>query len=193
MKKILTKTQREKGVKRNRLIIGMVLIGLMVLSTVGYALTGRGESSARTQNIKIRGVDFVKNDAYWQFSLNGQDYVTEYNPSEIKDIKTVEGLSLQNFQNKPLYFVGDNEAISELARNLNNQALRVQKACLSEDDCKENSPIKNCSENNIIIVKEPDKNESQNIYKTDNCIFIIANSTEQAKYSDAFLFSVLNI
>ncbi len=195
MKSIITKKEQEKKTQRNQIMIGIILIGLMLLSTAGYALSGGGDGSggtSTTQKIDYNGISFVKNSEIWQFEKNGNVFTTRFNPQETQEIKVLSYLKLEDYNSKPLYFVGSNdEAIYELNRGLNDKVLRVQKACLSEKDCKDNFPVKDCNEN-IIIIQEP-QNESENIYRTNNCVFIVANSTEQVKYSDALLFKILGI
>ena len=194
VKRILTKKEQEKKTQRNQILIGIILIGLMVLSTAGYALTSGEKSGSRgnIEKIEYKGIIFIKNSDYWQFEKDGTAFTTRFNAQETEGLKILSYLKLNNYADKALYFVGDNnEAISELAGNLNDKALRIQKACLSEKDCKENFPVKSCDEN-IIIIKEP-QNESDSIYRTNNCVFVVANNTEQVKYSDALLFKILGI
>ena len=68
----------------------------------------------------------------------------------------------------------------------------MSKACLSEN-CSGNFPIKNCVDDKIISYREPVKGELERIYKEDNCIFIVTNSTNELKYTDAYLFDIIGI
>ena len=193
MKKIVLKSETEKKKNRNQFLIGVILVGLMLLSTAGYALTSKSDTSSSSgQVVSYNGIKFIKNSAYWDFNFNGQNYETLYNPGETREVSISANLGSVNLQNKPIYFVGDDESIGELAKNLNSQVLRIQKACLSENNCSGNYPIKDCSDN-VIIIKTPAENETSGISRTNNCIFIVSNSTEQTKYSDAFLFKVLGV
>lgn len=197
MKKILTKTEQEKRKNRNQLIIGIILVGLMVLSTAGYALTSRSEqnSGGNSQSINYNGIQFIQESSdYWQFTLNGVTYQTTYNPDETKDINISTRVSLASLKDNTLYFVGDNRdsAISEIGSNLNSQVLRIQKACLTQSDCPGDYPIKDCS-NDLIIFENSSVIEPNGISQRNNCIFVLSNDTEQVRYSDALLFKILNI
>ena len=196
IQKILTKKDKDKKTKRNQLIIGIILVGLMVFSTAGYALINQGESSSgssSSQSFNYNGISFIKNNDYWQFSYGGYNYITTYSPQETADINVSNYFSLSDLTNQPLYFVGQNDAaVGELASNLNNQVLRAQRACLSGQVCNNNYPIKDCT-SNIIVIQDSALNASSSIYKTNNCIFIVTNSTEQVRYADALLYKTLGI
>jgi hypothetical protein len=194
VQKIMTRSEQEKKNKRNQLIIGIVLIGLMLLSTAGYALTSNEKTdNSETQKIIFNEVEFIKNYNYWIFNFNGKELAVIYNPKEVQDIKVLGGLTLDDYKSKPLYFSGENqEAIAEIARNINQDVLRVQKACTADENCTGDYPVKECTEN-LIIIKEPDADESESIYRINNCAYIIANSTNQIKYADAFLFKLLKL
>lgn len=190
MRKILTKEEKEKKTRRNQLIIGILLIGLMVFSTLGYALRGDDEE---TKRIEYKDIKFIKDDSdYWSFNIEGYDFVTRYNPQEVEDIYFSNTLTLQNYANKPLYFVGNyQEPFFELSRNLNYFVLRFNDACL-DGNCSEvkGFPVKNCFDDNIIIIQESDEEE---ILIDKNCVFIKANEGNQTKYADAYLFRLLGV
>lgn len=193
MKQIITKEEKEKKTKKNQLIVGLILILLMVLSTLGYALTGRGDEN-NVKKVKYKDIDFLKNNDYWSFNYNGYDFATRYYPEEVKDISITNKLVFSSYTSKPLYFVTDsNQPDLEIARNLNQAVLRIQNACLSSENCTTDSPIKSCSEDNIIVIKEPNEDENEKIYQSDKCIFIIAKDVNQTRFSDAFLFNIFRI
>jgi len=200
MRRIITKTQQNKKTKRNQLIIGLLLIGLMLFSVIGYALSGRG-AEENLEKIEYNGIEFLQdNSGYWSFKIDGIDFLTKYNPKETEKISFSSDLNINDYSNKPLYFVGIfQEPNFEINRNLNSLVLRVQEACLSKKDCKNDLPIKNCSVDNIIVIKEleidleEESEEKENIYQQENCIFITASLGNQTKYADKFLFNVLGI
>ena len=191
MRKITTKKDQVRKTRKNQLIIGIVLIGLMVFSTVGYALVGNETDSSNS--IDYKGVEFVEDSGYWFFSVQGIDFSTIYNPLELEDIVPVVYSTFNSYSNKPLYFVGEGDAVYEIARNLNPFVLRIQSSCLSNEDCLGDFPIKDCSLDNVIIIREPLENENEFVYQEENCVFIVSNSENQAEYADAFLFKILGI
>lgn len=191
MRRIITRTQQDKTTKRNHLIMGLLLIGLMLFSVIGYALSGRG-AEEDFEKIEYNGIEFIQdNSGYWNFKIQGQNFMTKYNPEETEEISFSSDLDVADYLNKPLYFVGIfQEPSFEINRNLNSLALRVQEACLSKKDCENDLPIKDCSVDNIIVINEGD---DENIYQDENCIFITASLGNQTKYADKFLFNILGV
>lgn len=195
IKSIMTREEQAKKTKRNQLIIGILLILLMTLSTVGYALSTR-DNNEETNKIKYKDIDFVKNSEYWYFTLNGQEFATRYNPKEVENVSIgFLYLKLNDYSNEPLYFASNfQDANYELKRNLYPFVLRIQDACMNNLNCSvPNLPLKNCSSDNVIITKEPVKGDKERINQEDRCVFINANLENQTIYADAFLFKILGI
>ena len=189
MKKLMTQSRREKKDARGQLMIGLLLIGLMLFSTVGFAFSNNIDSGV--EKVESNGADFVRDSSgYWKFNLQGKDFYSLHNPEETKDIGFLNYLSLENYFNKPLYLVGNSESFSEITRNLGWVALRFPRACYLED-CEGDFPIKDCSEN-LLIIREPIA-ENEGIRLEDNCVFITAKKENQSRYVDAFLFKILGI
>ena len=194
MKRILTQEQKDKKNKKNQVILGIILIFLMVFSTVGYSLINSQYNAQDTSVIEYNGIKFVQDTGYWSFQVNGNGFLTLYNPSETENVNITNSLSLDNYMGKPLYFDSNSvEAVSEIARNLNGLVLRAQNACINSEECISNYPIKSCSTDNVIVIREPKEGESERIYQQQNCIFIIANEDEQIKYDDRLLFDMIGV
>lgn len=193
MRRILTWEQRDKNIRRNQLIIGIILIGVMIFGTLSYAFSGR--ENGNSEEIEYNGVEFIKTNEYWNFNLQGYDFITKYNPKEVENITFLSYSSINNYAGKPLYLVSDfNDPNYEISRNLNPFVLRIQNACISEEDCIGNLPIKNCSADNVIIIKEANNDsKKESIYQQGNCIFITSSIENQTRYADAFLFKTLGI
>jgi hypothetical protein len=202
IKRIETKEGQLKKTKKRNLIIGIILVLIMVFGTAGYAVDvalSNKSSNNNADQIKYKGIDFIKdNNGYWEFSYNSMTFATQYNPLELNDTKVSPlGLSLANYKGQVLSFSWNEsqESVLELDRNFegNKIPLRVvPQACISEN-CSGNYPIKNCSVDNVIVFQIPMKNEKEMVYSDENCVFIIANETNQVKYSDAFLYKLLGI
>jgi len=197
MRKLITREEREKIRKRNSWIIGVVLIFLMVFSTFAFSFLGfSGNDSGQDQTVEYNNIKFVRNGEYWSFNLQGFDFFTRYNPEEVSDIYFLNYLTIQSYAQKPLYFVGNFEANAILENNLGPFAQRtVSPACISEEDCDGDYPVKNCSLDNVIIVEEVDYKSDyvEEIVQEENCVFIRASLTNQSRYADAFLFDMLSI
>lgn len=189
MRKIISKKELDKKIRKKQFIAGAILILIMVLSTLGFAFTNKNED---TERIEYKGIEFFKDGGYWYFNINGQSFVTINNPKETEDINFFNYALIQNYANKPLYFSGEQgEHFFEIERNLNRYVLRIGNACLNNEKCIGDFPLKNCSDN-VIVYKEA-VNESEKIYQEENCVFIISGYQNQTKYADKFLFSILGI
>lgn len=195
MEKIMTREEKDKKTRRNQLFIGGFLILIMIFSSVGYALNDKGDETT-IDKTTYDGIDFIRDTSgYWNSVIQGQQFITRYNPKEINNINFLSTLRLVSYSNKPLYFVGNiGEGSSEISRNLDERiVLRIQQACLNEKDCIGNFPIKSCSIDNLIVFNEISNNETESMYQKENCVFISSVYENQTKYADKFLFNLLGI
>jgi len=191
MRKIILVEEKKKKESRNKLIIGLVLVAIMVLSTAGYSFFS--VSKEETKKIEYNGAEFILNDAgMWQFKIQNFDFSTQYNPEETENISVIALATINSYIGKPLFFSGEETAAKqEVARNLLNFASRMQDVCIEEDkDCDKTLPIKNCSQDNIIIFQEE---KFIDIGEEENCIFISAPYDEQIRTADSFLFKILGV
>jgi hypothetical protein len=193
MKKIETAGEKEKREARNRLIIGIILVGIMVLSTAGYAFFSNERTNGSTNNgesLDYNGLIFEKgNDGYWHTAIQGYNFSFSFNPKETENISGYIFLKLNSYANKPLYFSSGSNAlgIGEITRNIGNFVERVQYVCVS--NCSEDLPVKNCSDN---IISIEDSNETS-IKQEENCSYILARYDDVLKASDKFIFKILGI
>ncbi len=191
MKKILTQEEKEKKEIRSKVIIGLILVVIMVLSTAGYSFfSGSGEG---IKKVDYNGVEFVLNEnSFWSFKIENVEFLTQYNPKETENISAPVFKTANDFYDKPLFFLGEGTAKQEIAQNLGNFALRMQDACIKdyEDMCQNDAPFKNCSRDNIVIIKEANYTE---IYQGEKCIFVFSPYGEQVKAADALIFKILGV
>lgn len=182
--------EREKKDRINKIIIGVVLIGVMLFSVVGYAFRNTDEDE---EKIEYNDVGFVSRDGRWVFELEKEVFNTRFNPEETENI-SVPDVFLENYAGKNLYFsvesIWENEIKQEVWVNMHYFVEGLQDACLDENCTDDELPIKDCYEDNIIIVEEGESNE---IKKKGNCIFIKAPEEEQIRIIDAVLFRLLDI
>lgn len=191
MKKIISQEKKEKKTKINQTIIGLLLILLMIFSTIGFAFSFNQEENNQ-EKIEYNNIEFIRDSSgYWTFEADGNKFYTIYNPVEISDIKISTNKKIGDYNNKPLYFVG--EGFSELYKFLSNYAVRIGNACLDKN-CKDDYPIKSCDNDNIIIIEEVlDVNGKEEIVEYKNCVYIKTKNINEAKYADAYIFNLLEI
>lgn len=184
MQRIITPEEKERKDKRNKIIIGILLVVIMALSTAGYAFfnTEKADTSGK---VSYNGHDFYITGNFWTTEISGHKFYFTYLPNETASIKTTK--TLNNYQGKPLYLTENNLAGEEIARNLGQFAERVNLACVSGENCTGDLPEKNCS-SNLIVIKE---RNFANVAENDNCVYIFSN--DSVRQTDAFLYKILGI
>lgn len=190
IRKIISKEESERKRKRNQLVVGFILVGVMILGTLGYAFESNNiNTSTSTNKISYNGFEFVNQNDYWTTKIGESEFIFKYNPEQINQTKGNFN-NLDKYSQKPLYIYSENEMASfEIIKNIRPFVQRVQKACFEEKNCGDNLPLKTC-DNNFIIIKE---NENQSIRQEKNCVFIEGKKEELTQLSDEFLFKILGI
>lgn len=191
MRRIVTKEEKDKKETRNKLIMGIVMVAILVLSTAGYAIFSREDnSSGSVEKKNYNGIEFEKmGNGLWVFKLNGASFYTNFEPKETENI-SVPFVTYQQYSGKNLYIVSeDNRAKAEIYQNLGRVVSRIQDACFMGENCTSDLPEKNCS-SNMILIKE---NKNIEIKEEENCIFINAPSSEILRATDAYIFKVLGV
>ena len=196
MKKIITREIKQKKETRIKVLIGLILVSLMVLSTAGYAFFSGSKSETAEEKVEYDSIEFILGESrLWNFEIQNFQFSTQYNPTKTENISVPGLININNYAGKPLFFAGeDTTARQEIARNLQKFVSRMQMACVVDYEelstCEEDLPVKNCSQDNIIFIKDSEFIEVQ---QEDNCIFINAPYAEQTRAADAFLFKILGI
>ncbi len=189
MRKITSKYKEDKKKRRNGMIVGLILMGVMLLSILGYSFRGKEEDD--TKKLDYNGFEFVEQNGYWLTNVGNSQFVFRYNPEQVEKIDS-EIKDLNNYYDKTLYIFSENsEAELEIYRNLfyqNKIVQRIQSACL-EKECGGNLPVKTCEDNFIIIKKDDDSG----IIQEYNCTFIQGKQENLTKITDEFLFKILGI
>jgi len=193
MKKIISRYEREKRNKRNQLVVGVVLVGVMLFSTIGYAFqsgVGGNGSAGEGNQITYNGVDFSYVDGFWRAGA----FAFKYNPEEVQASSlNLIGLNpVESYRDRPVYIYSqDSESENEINVNLRQVAQKVESVCIEGEVCGENFPTKNCDEGeNMIVIK---KGEESSIRQEGNCVFIEGKSYELSQLTDRFLFSILGV
>ena len=187
MRKISSKYQKEKKIRRNQWILSLFLIFIMFFSVVGFGFQNTSVNNDNTiEKFNYNGFEFTDQNGFWILNKNNINFIFRYNPNEVPKINS-ELKNLNNYNGKPLYIFSESiEAESEIYTNLFQSVERIQNACLEE--CDENLPIKTC-EDNFIIIKEGD----EKIVQDNNCVFITGKTENLTKLADEFLFKILEI
>jgi hypothetical protein len=188
MRKIQSQSEKDKKIRKNQIVIGVILISIMVFSILGFGFGGnQQESSEKTYN----GFDFFQENGFWIIELQGNRFYFQYLPQELVNVSISGTFNIQDYVDKPLYFVGTNpEAAQVILNNIGGVLLRYQEACLDDEDCKnEDLPIKTC-EDNLIIFKESEENSDTKVEKEGKCVYI---SGDYVKGANALIYDLLGI
>jgi hypothetical protein len=194
MRRIISKEEQERKSKRNQFFVGGILILVMVLSTIGYSLNNGNKNTNNNEKLDYNKIIFTKDSesGLWDLNKDGFNFSFYYNPNEVSAIN-YSLTNLESYKNKPLYIYSeDSDAATEIYRNffLNNPIVeRVQEACIEEENCSSDLPVKNCTDN-FIIIKESDTNS---IKLQGNCIFIEGNNENLTKITDSFLYKIIGV
>jgi len=198
MRKIERTEKKEKRQKINQMILGIGLIVLMIGSSIGFAVVFNGgnsndDSSDNTNSLDYNGVNFVKNqNGFWQFESLGKVFQTYSSPELTENTPLDFQLNIDDYSNKPLYYVFDNSsiALNELQINFGEIVLRQSKACLDQLKCSDENLIVKTCEDNVIIIKP---SEEIKAYKEGNCVFIEGNENQQLLLADKLIYNLLKI
>jgi hypothetical protein len=201
MRKLGSKKQEAKKKQRNQIIIGAILVVVMFGSVFGLVTMNFNNPENNGNQVTYNGYDFTNQGPYWYLTIGGKDYFFQYNPFQIQESfnLTTENLKyLSAYSGAPLYINSQENvnAESEIGRTFSGVSLRTQKACLDNngttlENCDVNLPLKDCS-NNFIIVRTSEDNENK-IYQDKNCVFIEGPSENLIKLTDDYLFKIMGI
>ena len=186
MRKIETKEDAMRKRRKNQIIVGAVLVGLMIVSTLGYSLMNGASNQDKSSQVTEGGYVFTREGNLWKTSIDGQTFRFQYLPSELENVPVEGNYELGAYYNQPVYFVNLSPGVSEILMNLQDYILRYQEACLNGTECNENLPVKNCDSDLIIFING---NETK-VYNKQNCVFI---EGEPIMGADAFLYRLLKI
>ncbi len=210
MRRIQTQADINRKKRKNQILVGGVMIGLLVLSIAGYSF--RSGDRDDTSKVNEMGIDFFRQNGRWVAEIDGVVFRFQNLPSEVSDVSVNVSIGLGQYSGQPLYFVNPNEGVNEVLANIGRYVLRYQESCLRQDSsgvssrgsvvgdnlgnltkedesgfaCEGDLPVKGCDSNLIIFA---DGNESE-VYQDENCIFIVGDSL---RATDAFLYKVLHV
>lgn len=201
MRKIETKSDAEGKRRRNRIIVGIVLVVVMITSTLGFALQSFGgqDSTIQTDNsentnpysINYNGYNFILHQSgLWILDIGGTQFAFMNLPTSVEGIDA-QLKTINDYTNKPLYISSESlEAEQEIYRNLDRFVLRRQYACLEGAECQDDDfPVKTCDEN-FIIIKE---DTLSSIIQENNCVYILGPKEDLQKLTDEFLYKIIGV
>jgi hypothetical protein len=189
MRALESKKEAAKKQRKNQIIIGAILIFVMLGSTFAIVVDSFNGNKTNANKVEYKGYTFLNQNDFWATTIGNYQFLFKYNPTQVEQINGTLNY-ITSYSGKPIYiFSEDYVAEVEIYRNLGNIVARFQGACLDEKNCQENWPIKDCT-NNFIIIKIA--NESK-IYQNQSCVFIEGKQENLTQITDEFLFKITGI
>lgn len=183
MSRIRSLGETAKKEERRKRISGIVIISLLLLSTVGFALSMVNFGANPTIEEEIQG--FSNNGQYWIYTVGSQKYYFTHHVDELNLSSYNLSKNLADFGGKQIYV--DSELTGGLQEIYNSLGLyvgRVNEACYGI--CDKDLPELDCSFGPLIVVRE---SEIESITEEHSCIFINGDM----KTLDTFLYKILGI
>ena len=186
LKNITSQKDSEKKVDKMKTFLTLFILGILALSTAGYALFSSSDS---TQSQKYGKLRFTLTNTGWQGE--GLNFITRYLPQDVESIPFSGRPTLPEFNGKTYFVTVDSRVpAAEWANAVPMQSFQL--ACLpeqaNESGCEE-LPLKDCNDaapqNAIIIFK--DANESSAVY-TPWCLTVYGDETGAIKTIDKAIF-----
>jgi len=182
MRKIKSKEQIKKIEMRNKALVGVVLIALMIFSTAGFAFYGHGTLGVdNTDDIIDETLNY--NGQYLTVNSGGQQFYFSSGEDLIKDIPVNIQKTVGDYTGQTIYVDSENEQnLIEISNNLGRYG-KILPACYGS--CERDVPEFDCSQN-ILVIRD---NSERKVYQENNCIFIEGGLSS----IDAFLYEILSI
>lgn len=184
MRKIKSQEEIERVERRNRFLVGSVMIFLLLFSIGGYALIG-GNNSGNSGD-QVSGNSGVENSGYTVLQKGNQIFYFVNSPEMIDGIPVEITIDDSAFSGNEIYLDignGGSNIASELGNNLKGIVSKLQEACYGS--CERNIPEKECSGEDYIIVFKT--SEERKVYQDNKCVFIEGDISSV----DAFLYKLL--
>lgn len=169
--------------ERTKRISGIVIISLLLLSTIGFALSMVNFGANPTIEEEIQG--FSNNGQYWIYTVGSQKYYFTHHVDELNLSLFNITKNLADFGGKQIYV--DSELTGGLQEIYNSLGLylgKINEACYGT--CDKDLPELDCSIEPLIVIRE---STVESITEEQSCIFINGNM----KTLDSFLYKVLGI
>lgn len=191
MRKLTSKEEQKKKEKRNKVLLGTILVFVMFGSVFGIVVNSFGSSNSGKEEIIYKGQEFERINNYYVFKIGDYSFYFLSDPRDFLEIDSEVNLSksLASLNGRVLYLSSeDSYSSQEIYQNLYSYVERIQLACLEGETCEDESlPLKTCQDN-LIIIKQ---SESNKIYEKENCIFVEGKQEDLIKLTDELLLRLI--
>lgn len=183
MRRIWSSEEEEGRKKRNQIIISIFILGMLVLSSLGYAFISQDSESSSGSGDKNQQ---QLPDGRWQVMIDNQPFIFTHPSSKAESISVSGVPALQYFAASPAVYIASNStAVNYEIGSTLGRYINLQPACFGP--CPEDLPEKNCTNNEILIVWN--SSDENRVFTQDNCILIEGD----LRAVDSFLYKVFSI
>lgn len=182
MSKIRSLGDIAKKEERRKRASGIFIISLLLLSTIGFALSMVNFGS---QNVQEQVQGFSNNGQYWIYTVGDQQYFFTHHIEEVNTSSYSLNKTILDFTGRQVYV--DSQlpgGLQEVYSSLGPYLGRLNEACYGS--CDRDLPELNCLGDPLIVIRE---NDISSITEQQNCVFVNGDM----KTLDAFLYKVLGI
>jgi hypothetical protein len=175
MRKIGSGVEDEQKRSRTARIFSYVILGMLVLSSVGYSfLSSIGTSSKDNQSED--GV--YPNGNNWVLKIGSSQFAFTHSPEQLSNVSNNVLFNYNSYIGKDLYLDIENPGIKSEITNKLGGAGNIKEACYG--NCNRDLPEKTCADY-MIIWKEANNNS---VVQKENCVFIYGDmkSVESFEY-----------
>ncbi|GAJ01940.1 unnamed protein product, partial [marine sediment metagenome] len=86
MRKIISKYKKDKKKKQNGMIIGLILVGVMLFSVLGYSFQGKENNDEKKLN--YNDFEFIEQNGFWFTNVENLQFAFRYNPQQVEEINS---------------------------------------------------------------------------------------------------------
>ena len=179
--------------KNVKILWAVFILVIMVSSVIGFMYQPDETNEINDGSVSYNGFKFVNNNDLWILEKDGQSYYFTNLPEDVKGIEIPQIL----IQNQKQYFMYDYKdlqnnlgVISEKLRLvLSGKGVTVVNACIKEEDCPADWPIKDCSNDGFYFKIS---NESK-VYKENKCYVLQGSLSDINKEVDKINYIIFGV
>ena len=179
--------------KKSKLILVIFIIFIMITSAIGF-FSFSNQNQDTTNTIDYNGFKFtLTQDGRWSFNKNNVDFIFDNSPNDLVDINLPEFQITQNkvylLYNASNLNPSNDYNIAKLSYTLQNLGIRPVIACINEENCPSQYPIKSCNEESFYFKLDNDTK----VYNNDKCLVIQGDKVNINKIVDKVDLKLLGI
>lgn len=180
--------------KKIQLFFVIFIIIVMISSVIGFVYTRPSNTNQNTNSFNYNGANFnPQQNGGYSVNVNGNNFIFDYLPNELNNIELPD-FNLE--ANKYYLIFNATEYDNNLAYSLNKLGytlkllgIMVNTACINEQNCDSNLPIKDCS-NYAFYLKKSNVNK---VYLQDKCIILEGDNLGLSKLVDRINLKLVGI